>query len=379
MLNHTALLALENGSLFYGTSIGVSGRTTGEVIFNTATTGYQEVLTDPSYFQQIITFTQPHIGNTGYNLDDEESSSIFASGLVVRDMSLVASNWRAKGSLQHYLQQNNVIAIADIDTRQLTRILSAQGALRGCIVTDKTDSQVAIRYAQESPQLSGVDLAKVVSTKQPYEYQHVPWSWKNSLASPPAFDHKQRIHVVVYDFGVKRNILRLLADYGCRVTVVPAQTSVAEALAKQPQGILLSNGPGDPEPCDYAIATIAELVDTKIPVFGICLGHQLLSLAMGAKTIKMKFGHHGINHPVQCLQTKQVMISSQNHNFIVDETRLPETLYATHRSLFDGSLQGIHHRQLPAFGFQGHPEASPGPHELQPIFQHFIDLMQAKL
>jgi carbamoyl-phosphate synthase small subunit len=379
-LNHTALLALEDGSLFYGKSIGIDGQTVGEVVFNTAITGYQEILTDPSYCQQIITLTQPHIGNVGTNAEDEESSEIFASGLVIRDLPLQASNWRSSESLDVYLQRNKVISIADIDTRRLTRILREKGAQKGCIVAGKINEQAAIEAAKGFPGLLGADLAKVVSTEKNYEWSQGTWSLKNGLpeeTSANKSSNNKGFNVVAYDFGVKRNILRILAESGCHLTVVPAQTPASEVLAQNPDGVFLSNGPGDPEPCDYAITAISELVASKIPVFGICLGHQLLSLAMGAKTVKMKFGHHGANHPVQCLQTERVMISSQNHGFAVDEASLPDTLQATHRSLFDGSLQGIHHNEYPAFGFQGHPEASPGPHDIRPLFEHFIELMRA--
>jgi len=379
-LNHTALLALEDSSLFYGKSIGINGQTVGEVVFNTAITGYQEILTDPSYSQQIVTLTQPHIGNVGTNAEDEESSEIFASGLVIRDLPFQASNWRSSESLDVYLQRNKVISIADIDTRRLTRILREKGAQKGCIVAGKINEQTAIEAARGFPGLLGTDLAKVVSTQESYEWSQGTWSLKHGLPearSAKKSSNNKTFNVVAYDFGVKRNILRILAESGCHLTVVPAQTPASEVLAKKPDGVFLSNGPGDPEPCDYAIAAISELVASKLPVFGICLGHQLLSLAMGAKTVKMKFGHHGANHPVQCLETQRVMISSQNHGFAVDEASLPETLRATHRSLFDGSLQGIHHNKLPAFGFQGHPEASPGPHDIRPLFEHFIELMRA--
>jgi carbamoyl-phosphate synthase small subunit len=374
-LNHTALLALEDGSLFYGKSIGIDGQTVGEVVFNTAITGYQEILTDPSYCQQIITLTQPHIGNIGTNSEDEESGKIFASGLVIRDLPLQASNWRSDESLDTYLKRYKVVAIADIDTRRLTRILREKGAQKGCIVAGKIDSQAAIKSAKGFPGLLGADLAKDVSTHESYDWTQGTWSLIHGL--PEETSANRPLKVIAYDFGVKRNILRILADSGCHLTVVPAQTSASDVLAEQADGVFLSNGPGDPEPCDYAIAAIHEIVASKIPVFGICLGHQLLSLAMGAKTVKMKFGHHGANHPVQCLQSKQVVISSQNHGFAVDEASLPETLRPTHRSLFDGSLQGIHHKELPAFGFQGHPEASPGPHDIRPLFEHFIELMRA--
>ncbi len=374
-MNHTALLALEDGSLFYGKSIGIDGQTVGEVVFNTAITGYQEILTDPSYCQQIITLTQPHIGNVGTNADDEESSEIFASGLVIRDLPLQANNWRSSGPLDTYLKHNEVVAIAEIDTRRLTRILREKGAQKGCIVAGEFDAQAAVKAAQGFPGLLGADLAKLVSTQESYKWTQGTWSLKQGL--PKTSPVNRSLKVVAYDFGVKRNILRILAESGCQLTVVPAQTPASEVLAEKPDGIFLSNGPGDPEPCDYAIEAIREIVASKIPVFGICLGHQLLSLAMGAKTVKMKFGHHGANHPVQCLESKRVMISSQNHGFAVDETSLPETLRATHRSLFDGSLQGIHHNKLPAFSFQGHPEASPGPHDIRPLFEHFIELMRA--
>ena len=374
-MNHTALLALEDGSLFYGKSIGIDGQTVGEVVFNTAITGYQEILTDPSYCQQIITLTQPHIGNVGTNADDEESSEIFASGLVIRDLPLQANNWRSSGPLDTYLKHNEVVAIAEIDTRRLTRILREKGAQKGCIVAGEFDTQAAVKAAQGFPGLLGADLAKLVSTQESYKWTQGTWSLKQGL--PKTSPVNRPLKVVAYDFGVKRNILRILAESGCQLTVVPAQTPASEVLAEKPDGIFLSNGPGDPEPCDYAIEAIREIVASKIPVFGICLGHQLLSLAMGAKTVKMKFGHHGANHPVQCLESKRVMISSQNHGFAVDETSLPETLRATHRSLFDGSLQGIHHNKLPAFSFQGHPEASPGPHDIRPLFEHFIELMRA--
>ncbi|MCK5668410.1 MAG: glutamine-hydrolyzing carbamoyl-phosphate synthase small subunit, partial [Gammaproteobacteria bacterium] len=340
----------------------------------------QEILTDPSYCQQIITLTQPHIGNVGTNAEDEESSEIFASGLVIRDLPFLASNWRSSESLDVYLQRNKVISIADIDTRRLTRILREKGAQKGCIVAGKINEQVAIEAAKGFPGLLGADLAKFVSTQENYEWSQGTWSLKHGLpeaTSANKSSNNKGFNVVAYDFGVKRNILRILTESGCHLTVVPAQTPASEVLAQKPDGIFLSNGPGDPEPCDYAIAAISELVASKIPVFGICLGHQLLSLAMGAKTVKMKFGHHGANHPVQCLETERVMISSQNHGFAVDEASLPDTLRATHRSLFDGSLQGIHHNELPAFGFQGHPEASPGPHDIRPLFEHFIELMRA--
>ncbi len=378
-MNHTALLALEDGSLFFGKSIGIGGQTVGEVVFNTAITGYQEILTDPSYCQQIITLTQPHIGNVGINAEDEESGEIFASGLVIRDLPLQASNWRSEESLDVYLKRNKVVAIAGIDTRRLARLLREKGAQNGCIVTGNFDAledgKTAIRAAKGFPGLLGADLAKIVSTHECYEWTQGIWSLSDGM--PDSASTNRAMKVVAYDFGVKRNILRILVESGCHLTVVPAQTSASDVLALKPDGIFLSNGPGDPEPCGYAITAIRELVTSKIPIFGICLGHQLLSLAMGANTIKMKFGHHGANHPVQCLASKRVMISSQNHGFAVDEASLPETLHATHRSLFDGSLQGIHHNEFPAFSFQGHPEASPGPHDVRPLFEHFIDLMSA--
>lgn len=373
-MNNPALLALEDGSIFYGQSIGIAGQAVGEVVFNTAMTGYQEILSDPSYSRQIVTLTQPHIGNVGCNATDDESASVFASGLVIRDLSLRVSNWRADEALPDYLIRNNVIAIADVDTRRLTNILRRKGALKGCIVAGECDPQVAIKSAQAFDGLPGLDLAKMVSTEKSYQWDQGTWSL-NPGDSNIDVDSKG-FHVVAYDFGMKRNIMRFLVDVGCRLTVVPAQTTVSDALAHQPDGVFLSNGPGDPEPCDYAIATIREFVDRGIPLFGICLGYQLLCLAMGAKTIKMKCGHHGANHPVQCLESQRVMISSQNHSFAVDEASLPETLRATHRSLFDNSLQGVHHNHQPAFGFQGHPEASPGPHDAQHLFSHFIELMR---
>jgi carbamoyl-phosphate synthase small subunit len=350
----------------------------GEVVFNTAMTGYQEILTDPSYCRQIVTLTYPHIGNTGVNPDDEESAQIQAAGLVIRDLPLLASNWRSVEPLEHYLQRHNLVAIADIDTRKLTRILREKGAQNGCLQAGEAiDEAKALAAARGFPGLKGMDLAKVVTTRIPYEWAQGTWSLAEGM--PEAIhpiEQKLPLHVVAYDYGVKRNILRMLVDRGCRLTVVPAQMPAREVLAMQPDGVFLSNGPGDPEPCDYAITAIQEIVDVGIPVFGICLGHQLLSLASGAKTVKMKFGHHGANHPVQDLNSKMVMISSQNHGFAVDEASLPGNLRATHRSLFDGSLQGIHRIDRPAFGFQGHPEASPGPHDVAPLFDHFIELMQ---
>ncbi len=377
-MKRPALLALEDGSLFFGEAIGGDGQTVGEVVFNTAMTGYQEILTDPSYSQQIVTLTYPHIGNTGVNEDDEESSHIHAAGLIIRDLPLMASNWRSQMSLDQYLTKHGVVAIAGIDTRRLTRILREKGAQNGCILAgSELDQEQALAAARAFPGLKGMDLAKVVSTKTPYEWAQGTWSLEQGIpeALHPIEERLPR-HVVAYDYGIKRNILRMLVDRGCRVTVVPAQMPADQVLALKPDGIFLSNGPGDPEPCDYAIEAIGQILDTGVPVFGICLGHQLLALASGARTVKMKFGHHGANHPVQDLDSKVVMISSQNHGFAVDEDSLPGDLRATHRSLFDGSLQGIHRSDRPAFGFQGHPEASPGPHDVAPVFDHFIDLMQ---
>ncbi len=363
-----ALLALEDGSLFHGHSIGSEGTAVAEVVFNTAMTGYQEILTDPSYHGQIVTLTYPHIGNTGTTPEDEESRAVFAGGLVIRDLPLLHSNWRATGSLGDYLKRHGIVAIAGIDTRRLTRILREKGAQRGAIITGKEiDPEAAIEQARACPKMEGRDLARVVSTPEPYVWEEGAWR-----GSP----QPRRFHVVAYDFGVKRNILRLLVEQGCRVTVVPATTEAEEVLALKPDGVFLSNGPGDPEPCDYAIGAIRELLERGMPLFGICLGHQLLSLACGARTVKMKFGHHGANHPVQDLDDGRVYITSQNHGFAVEEASLPASLRPTHRSLFDGSLQGVAHRERPAFGFQGHPEASPGPHDIQPLFARFVDSMQ---
>ncbi|MCU7930539.1 MAG: glutamine-hydrolyzing carbamoyl-phosphate synthase small subunit [Candidatus Thiodiazotropha sp. (ex Codakia rugifera)] len=373
-----AVLVLEDGSQFRGEAIGAEGQTVGEVVFNTAMTGYQEILTDPSYCQQIVTLTYPHIGNTGINQEDEESGHIHAAGLVIRDLPLITSNWRSEASLESYLQRNGIIAIAGIDTRKLTRILREKGAQNGCILAgDGLDEQAALKMAQGFPGLKGMDLAKEVTTSIPYEWAQGSWSLEDGLpeAEHPV-DEKLPYHVVAYDYGVKRNILRMLTDRGCRITVVPAQMPADEVIAMQPDGVFLSNGPGDPEPCEYAIDSIARIVDTGLPVFGICLGHQLLALASGAKTVKMKFGHHGANHPVQDLADGTVMISSQNHGFAVDEASLPDHLTAIHRSLFDGTLQGIHRTDKPAFSFQGHPEASPGPHDVAPVFDHFIELIK---
>jgi carbamoyl-phosphate synthase small subunit len=370
------VLALEDGTVFRGVSIGASGVTTGEVVFNTAMTGYQEILTDPSYARQIVTLTYPHIGNTGVTPEDLESDAIHAAGLVIRDLPLAHSSWRASHSLSQFLVEGETVAIAGIDTRKLTRILRERGAQGGCIATaDRADAEVALRAARAFPGLKGMDLAKVVSVSEPYQWNEGSIELGDGHGLHPG----ARLHVVAYDFGIKRNILRLLADYGCRMTVVPAQTSPKDALALRPDGIFLSNGPGDPEPCSYAIAAIREFLATGIPVFGICLGHQLLGLASGARTVKMKFGHHGANHPVQELVTGQVMITSQNHGFAVDEATLPPVLKATHRSLFDGSLQGVARTDCPAFGFQGHPEASPGPHDMRRLFEHFVFLMVRRL
>ena len=369
----TAVLALEDGSLFYGKSIGVSGETTGEVVFNTAMTGYQEILTDPSYSKQIVTLTYPHIGNVGTNAGDEEADGVFASGLVIRDSAMVMSNWRGEKSLHDYLVDSNVVAISDIDTRRLTRLLRDKGAMGGCIMAgDNIDDAAVIAKAKSFAGLKGMDLAKEVTTAETYPWTESVWDIETNQ---PAEAAPAKFHVVAYDYGIKRNILRMLVERGCRVTVVPAKTPAADVLAMNPDGVFLSNGPGDPEPCDYAIEAIQSILQTELPVFGICLGHQLLALACGAKTQKMKFGHHGANHPVQDLASKKVMITSQNHGFAVDEDSLPDNLQATYRSLFDGSLQGIHRTDKPAFGFQGHPEASPGPHDIAPVFDHFIELM----
>ncbi len=374
-MENNALLALEDGLLFYGTSIGVAGEAVGEVVFNTAITGYQEILTDPSYYRQIVTLTHPHIGNTGTNFADEEANKVYISGLIIRDLSLTTSNWRADENLGDYLVRHNIVAIADIDTRQLTRHLRKHGVMRAGIVAGADiDAAQAIKAAKSFAGLVGMDLAKAVSTATPY-----PWTDGTcDLGGGIKNKHdKKTWRVIAYDFGVKRNILRILVDLGCEVRVVPAQTPASEILAEKPDGVFLSNGPGDPVSCDYAIDAIKEIIHAGLPVFGICLGYQLLALALGAKTIKMKFGHHGANHPVQSLLDKQVLISSQNHGFAVDEKTLPNCLTATHRSLFDGSLQGVQHKDKPVFGFQGHPEASPGPHDLQSLFKHFIALMRA--
>jgi carbamoyl-phosphate synthase small subunit len=371
-LSKPASLVLEDGSVFNGVSIGIDGCSVGEVVFNTALTGYQEILSDPSYAKQIITLTYPHIGNVGTNEEDDESAQVFASGLVIRDLPLLKSSWRAELSLSEYLEKNKVTAIADIDTRQLTRILRDKGALRGCIMAgDNIDLDAAKAKIDDFPGLKGMDLAKQVSTGKSYAWNEGIWQLGEGHQQGDAPSK----HVVAYDFGVKRNILRLLVDRGCRLTVVPATTSAETVLALNPDGVFLSNGPGDPEPCDYAIEAIKIILEKQIPVFGICLGHQLLALASGAKTIKMKFGHHGANHPVQEIASGRVMISSQNHGFSVDEASLPDNLKPTYRSLFDGSLQGIERTDCPAMGFQGHPEASPGPHDVQFLFDSFIAKM----
>lgn len=369
-----ALLALADGTLFWGTSLGAEGKTVGEVVFNTSLTGYQEILTDPSYFKQIVTLTYPHIGNVGVNAEDEESSAIMAQGLIIRDCPPVMSNFRAEKPLPDYLKEQNVIAIADIDTRKLTRVLRDKGAQAGVIVTgDDIDAEEAVINAKAFGGLKGLDLAKEVTTKETFNWTQGTWSLGNGHADR---SENSAYHVVAYDYGVKRNILRMLADRGCKLTVVPAQMPAEEVLAMNPDGVFLSNGPGDPEPCHYAITSIQKILETEVPVFGICLGHQLLALASGAQTVKMKFGHHGANHPVQDNQTKQVMITSQNHGFAVDGESLPSNLEATHHSLFDGSLQGIHRTDKSAFSFQGHPEASPGPHDVAPLFDQFIENMK---
>jgi carbamoyl-phosphate synthase small subunit len=393
-----AILVLADGTVFRGISIGAPGHTVGEVVFNTAMTGYQEILTDPSYTKQIVTLTYPHIGNTGVNAEDVESGRIYAAGLVIRDLPLMVSNWRAEMSLPDYLKQGNVVAIADIDTRRLTRILREKGAQAGCIMAagpmsssslsaplpdmplagkaagpmSEIDEAQALQLARSFPGLAGMDLAKVVSCTEPYIWDEGEWE----LGKGYVRNEAPRFNVVAFDYGIKRNILRMLAARGCKVTVLPAQSTAAQALALNPDGIFLSNGPGDPEPCDYAISAIQTLVDTGIPVFGICLGHQLLALASGGKTVKMKFGHHGANHPVQDLDSKRVYITSQNHGFAADASTLPTNVRVTHISLFDGSLQGIERTDRPAFSFQGHPEASPGPHEMSYLFDRFIELME---
>ena len=372
-----AVLALADGTIFRGQSIGAKGNTTGEVVFNTALTGYQEILTDPSYARQIVTLTCPHIGNTGTTPEDLESTQVYCAGLIIRDLPLLHSSWRASESLGEFLERGRVVAIAGIDTRKLTRVLREKGAQAGCIMTgEQVDEAAAIKAARKFPGLKGMDLAKVVSVKRSFQWNEGS-VWPESARAP--IRSQQRLHVVAYDFGLKRNILRLLADSGCRMTVVPAQTPAAEVLALEPDGVFLSNGPGDPEPCEYAIEATRKFIDTSLPVFGICLGFQILGLAAGGRTLKMKFGHHGANHPVQDLESGRVFISSQNHGFAVDESSLPASVRPTHRSLFDGSLQGLSYKDRPAFGFQGHPEASPGPHDLKPLFERFNHLMLRRL
>ena len=374
-LKTPAVLVLADGSVFRGCSIGHEGQATGEVVFNTAMTGYQEILTDPSYAGQVVTLTYPHIGNVGANPEDAESRSVYAAGLVIRDLPLVASNWRRKEDLSTYLQRNAIVAIADIDTRRLTRILRSKGAQNGCIQAgSKVDEGAALAAAKAAPSMAGQDLAKVVSAAKAYDWNGSLWA----LGTGYKPDAAAKFHVVAYDYGVKHNILRNLAERGCKVTVLPATASARDALALKPDGVFLSNGPGDPEPCTYAIDAIREIVGAGMPVFGICLGHQLLGLAAGAKTMKMKFGHHGANHPVQDLGTGRVFITSQNHGFAVDEKTLPPNVRPTHRSLFDGSLQGIEYTDKPAYSFQGHPEASPGPHEMSYLFDRFVKMMEEK-
>lgn len=372
LLSTPAVLALQDGTLFHGVSIGAEGKTIGEVVFNTAITGYQEILTDPSYCRQIVTLTYPHIGNTGSNSDDMESSRIHAAGLVVRDSSMIASSWRSEKSFSEFLKSGKTVAIAEIDTRKLTRILREKGAQSGCIIAGDIDAAAAVANARRFPGISGMDLAKIVTTDRPYQWCHgSSFGGRGRVLSRRIAPY----HVVAYDYGIKRNILRILSDLDCRMTVVPATTPAREVLALAPDGVFLSNGPGDPEPCDYAISAISEIVEASVPVFGICLGHQLLALAGGARTVKMKFGHHGANHPVQDLASGRVMITSQNHGFSVDAESLPERIEVTHTSLFDGSLQGIAFRDRPAYSFQGHPEASPGPHDVLHLFERFINDM----
>lgn len=370
-----ALLALEDGTLMHGISVGSHGITQGEVVFNTAMTGYQEIITDPSYAQQIVTFTYPHIGNVGINEEDIEATQIWAAGIIIRDLPLLASDWRKQSDLASYLNKHKIVAIAEVDTRKLTRILRDKGALRGCIMAGEINEQKALALAKSQPSLQGLDLAKVVSVKKPYQWRQNSWDLTNRYTN--LADDELSYHVVVYDFGVKFNILRLLVNRSCRITVVPAQTSAEEVLAMKPDGVVLSNGPGDPAACDYAIKATQTFLKHKMPVLGICLGMQILALASGAKTMKMKFGHHGANHPIKDLNNQRVYISSQNHGFAVDETTLPANMKITHRSLFDQSVQGIVCNDSPAFGFQGHPEASPGPHDLQYFFDDFIRMMKA--
>ena len=382
--NPHAILALADGTVFIGQSIGATGTTVGEVVFNTAITGYQEILTDPSYCQQIVTLTYPHIGNYGVNAEDIEAEKVHAAGLIIKDLPLLASNFRSIMSLSQYLVQENTVAIADIDTRQLTRLLRSQGAQNGAIVglpagqaVTQAHIDAALAAAKKAPNMAGLDLAKVVTVQKPYAWTQTEWELARQDGTPGYGEQTApRFHVVAFDFGVKKNILRMLAQRGCKVTVVPAQTSAAEVLKHQPDGVFLSNGPGDPQPCDYASAAARELIETGIPTFGICLGHQIMALASGAKTFKMKFGHHGANHPVKDLDTGRVSITSQNHGFAVDEKSLPANLRATHVSLFDGTLQGLARTDKPAFCFQGHPEASPGPHDIAYLFDRFTALME---
>ena len=373
-MSEIAVLALEDGSVFRGTALGIKGTTAGEVVFNTAMTGYQEILTDPSYAKQIVTLTYPHIGNTGVNSEDNESEKVWASGLIIKDLPLLASNWRKEISLTEFLVGQKITAIADIDTRRLTRLLRDKGPLNGCIISSLDDTDLASRAidrAREFPGLKGMDLAREVSVEDSYIWEGGTWDIKVGYES----NSRQEFNVVAYDFGVKRNILKMLSDRGCKVTVVPAMTSAADVLTMKPDGVFLSNGPGDPEPCDYAINAAREFIKRRIPLFGICLGYQILALACGARTIKMRLGHHGANHPVQEISQGSVLITSQNHGFAVDQGSLPSALKVTHKSLFDGSLQGLESQDSPAFGFQGHPEASPGPHDVGPLFDHFIELM----
>ena len=373
-MNTPAVLALQDGTIFRGLSVGAEGKTIGEVVFNTSMTGYQEILTDPSYCRQIVTLTYPHIGNTGTNSEDMESSRVHASGLIIRDASLISSNYRNELSLEEFLKDSDTVAIAGIDTRKLTRVLREKGAQSGCIMTGDVDAAVAVQHANKFPGIAGMDLAKFVSTEAPYQ-----WSHGASFGDRPRIVSRRvaPYHVVAYDYGVKRNILRILSDLECRMTVVPATTPASEVLAMAPDGVFLANGPGDPEPCDYAIEAIGEILESNVPMFGICLGYQLLALASGAKTMKMKFGHHGANHPVQDLKSGRVMITSQNHGFAVDPASLPDNIVVTHESLFDGSLQGIEVRDRAAYGFQGHPEASPGPHDVLHLFERFVLDMDA--
>ncbi|BFL85338.1 glutamine-hydrolyzing carbamoyl-phosphate synthase small subunit [Shewanella baltica] len=375
-MTKSALLVLEDGTVFSGTAIGADGLSVGEVVFNTSMTGYQEILTDPSYSRQIVTLTYPHIGNTGTNDEDVESDGVHACGLIIRDLPLIASSFRNQQSLSDYLKANNVVGIADIDTRKLTRILREKGAQAGCIMAGADlDEAKALAAAKAFPGLKGMDLAKEVTTKAAYTWRKGSWRLVGGLPADTP-ENELKYKVVAYDYGVKQNILRMLVDRGCDVTVVPAKTSAADVLAMNPDGVFLSNGPGDPEPCDYAIEAIQQILKTDTPIFGICLGHQLLALASGAKTLKMKFGHHGANHPVSNIEKGNVMITSQNHGFAADETTLPANIKVTHKSLFDGSLQGIHLTDKPAFSFQGHPEASPGPNDAAPLFDHFIELIE---